>query len=562
MIQHHVALIQCRFGDFVLGSCRIRSIILPPLWLLMVSGGGRRDACCEPPTRITIRRRRDDGHNQAPHRAAMGPAAHSFDFYRAGYPAVRIRYLYPARPPGTGHRDCCPGRALERHLLEGHGGGHVARGQCRPAGHRYPDPGRHADRRVDRQRHGTHADLLRPRTDQPAALPGGGGPAVRRRVRVPRHLLGHRRHGGPGPDGDRGGVRHPGLLDRRRRGLGRLLRRQGVPAVGYHQSGASGHRRESLRSHSQPGPHHPARHADRPVIYLLAGFNLVGDESASLARIASINNGLSEHFMLSWWTVLPVVLVIGMAVMRLPAIPVLFAGVILGGLAAMGFQGAELKHLFAYAFSGYEIATGVAEIDGLLNRGGIQSMTWVITLLLIALSFGGVLESTGSMRAILDAVVKRIRSFGSLQTSAIGSSMVTNVVAGDPYLSIALTGRMFGPAYRGMGYSMLNLSRATEEGGTLVSPLVPWNAGGAVVITSLGLGVYSGNPIDLLYIPLAFACWLSPLIGILYGWTGWFSPLASDQEKEAWAAQGEEVMEFESWGKESARFNSDIYRVN
>jgi len=52
------------------------------------------------------------------------------------------------------------------------------------------------------------------------------------------------------------------------------------------------------------------------------------------------------------------------------------------------------------------------------------------------------------------------------------------------------------------------------------------------------------------------------LIGILYGWTGWFSPLASDQEKEAWAAQGEEVMEFESWGKESARFNSDIYRVN
>lgn len=140
--------------------------------------------------------------------------------------------------------------------------------------------------------------------------------------------------------------------------------------------------------------------------------------------------------------------------------------------------------------------------------------------------------------------------------------MATNVIAGDPYLSIALTGRMFGPAYRGMGYSMLNLSRATEEGGTMVSPLVPWNAGGAVVITSLGLGVYSGNPTDLLYIPLAFACWLSPLIGTLYGWTGWFSPLAGDQEKEAWVTQGEEAMEFESWGKESTRFNSDIYRVN
>ncbi|WP_417421285.1 Na+/H+ antiporter NhaC [Halomonas sp.] len=298
------------------------------------------------------------------------------------------------------------------------------------------------------------------------------------------------------------------------------------------------------------------------IIYLVAGFSLVGEESISLARIASINNGLSENFMLSWWTVLPVVLVIGLAIMRMPAMPVLFTGVVLGGITALLLQGVEVKDIFGYAFSGYEISTGVVEIDGLLNRGGIQSMTWVITLLLIALSFGGILESTGSMRAILNAVVRRIRSFGSLQTSAIGSSMVTNVVAGDPYLSIALTGRMFGPAYRGMGYSMLNLSRATEEGGTLVSPLVPWNAGGAVVITSLGLGVYSGTPVDLLYIPLAFACWLSPLIGILYAWTGWFSPLASDEEKESWEELGEEVMEFDTWGGNSARFNADVYRVN
>lgn len=298
------------------------------------------------------------------------------------------------------------------------------------------------------------------------------------------------------------------------------------------------------------------------IIYLLAGFSLVGDGSDSLQRISAINDGLTDHFMLSWWTVLPVMLVIGLAIRRMPAMPVLFTGVVLGGLTAVLFQGASVKELFGYAFSGYEIATGVAEIDGLLNRGGIQSMTWVITLLLIALSFGGVLESTGAMRAILNAVVSRIKSFGSLQSSAIGSSVVTNVVAGDPYLSIALPGRMFGPAYRGMKRSMLNLSRATEEGGTLVSPLVPWNAGGAVVITSLGLGVYSGNLMDLLYIPLAFACWLSPLIGILYGWTGWFSPMASSAEQMRWEEQGEEQLDFDAWGSDSSRYNHDIYRIN
>lgn len=298
------------------------------------------------------------------------------------------------------------------------------------------------------------------------------------------------------------------------------------------------------------------------IIYTVAGFNLVGDETASFARIADINAGLAESFTLSLWTVLPVVLVIGFAVMRMPAMPVLFTGVVLGGLTAVWFQSVPVKDIFVYAFSGYEIVTGVDEIDGLLNSGGIQSMTWVITLLLIALSFGGILESTGCMRAIIETVVKRARSFGALQTSAIGSSIATNLVAGDPYLSIALTGRMFGPVYRGKKYSMLNLSRATEEGGTLVSPLIPWNAGGAVVVTSLGLGIYDGNVENLLYIPLAFACWLSPLIGILYGWTGWFSPKASEEEQARWVEQGEEIMDVDRTQDEMNRTRSSVYRVN
>lgn len=170
-------------------------------------------------------------------------------------------------------------------------------------------------------------------------------------------------------------------------------------------------------------------------------------------------------------------------------------------------------------------------IDSLLNRGGIQSMTWVITLVMIALGFGGALEHTRCLEVIVDAMLKRTRRFGSLQAAATGTAIATNLVAGDPYLSIALPGRMYSPAYRGKGYSTLNLSRALEEGGTLMSPLVPWNAGGAIVITALGLGVAEGNFQNLLYIPLSFACWMSPVIGIFYGYMGWFSPRASEAEK-------------------------------
>ena len=94
-----------------------------------------------------------------------------------------------------------------------------------------------------------------------------------------------------------------------------------------------------------------------------------------------------------------------------------------------------------------------------------------------------------------------------------------------------------------MGYSTLNLSRAIEEGGTLVSPLIPRNAGGAFVITALGLGITNGNFENLLYIPLAFACWLSPVIGIFYAMTGMFSPRASEDEVRSWSEAQEETLD-------------------
>ncbi|WP_439861243.1 Na+/H+ antiporter NhaC [Pseudomonas sp. MBLB4136] len=277
------------------------------------------------------------------------------------------------------------------------------------------------------------------------------------------------------------------------------------------------------------------------VIYLLAGFHLIGSQDVDASKIDQITNGIAQNFELSWVLLLPAVLVIGLALKKMPALPSLFAGALTGGILAMVYQGASLHEVFSFMQSGYSIDTGIKEIDSLLNRGGIQSMAWVITLVMIALALGGALERTRCLEVIVEAVLKRTRSFGSMQASAIGTSIATNLVAGDPYLSIALPGRMYAPAYRGKGYSTLNLSRAVEEGGTLISPLVPWNAGGAIVIASLGLTVGEGNFENLLYIPLAFACWLSPLIGIAYAYLGWFSPKASALERANWKAQGEAI---------------------
>ncbi|WP_254367982.1 Na+/H+ antiporter NhaC [Paracoccus sp. Z118] len=279
------------------------------------------------------------------------------------------------------------------------------------------------------------------------------------------------------------------------------------------------------------------------VIYAVAGYALVEPGQTSFEQITLITTRLDEEFNLGLIPLIPAFAVLILAVTKKPPLPALFAGVLLGGAVAIFHQGAGLHDVFAYAQSGYEIETGVEAIDSLLNTGGMQSMMWTISLMLIALGFGGALERTGCLEAVILAIVTRVKTFAAVQISAIGTSFTTNLVAGDPYISIALPGRMFSPLYRGMGYSTLNLSRAVEEGGTLMSPLIPWNAGGAFVISALGLGVMDGNLAHLAYIPLSFACWVSPVIGIIYALTGWFSPHASDEERAQWAAEDHDVMD-------------------
>lgn len=277
------------------------------------------------------------------------------------------------------------------------------------------------------------------------------------------------------------------------------------------------------------------------IIYLVAGFQLVGKGVVSFAKIDAITSALDANFNISIWVLAPAILVMALALKKYPPIPSLFAGVVIGAITAMTIQGASLQSIFQYCNNGYSIETGVSQIDSLLNRGGIQSMMWTISLILIALGFGGALERTGCLRTIIGAIQNNVKTFGGTQSAAIGTSFATNLVAGDPYLSIALPGRMFAPLYRGMRYSTLNLARGIEEGGTLMSPLIPWNAGGAFVISALGLELGKGNMENLLYIPLAFACWLSPCIGIFYASTGFFSPKATKKEMRQWKRKDEEI---------------------
>ena len=199
--------------------------------------------------------------------------------------------------------------------------------------------------------------------------------------------------------------------------------------------------------------------------------------------------------------------------MKVPALPGLIAGTAVGGLFAAVFQGAGLGDIINTAHYGFEIESGVEMVDELLNRGGLDSMMWTVSLILLAMTFGGIMERTGMLHSIAAAILKLANNTGSLVTATILTSIAINILAADQYLAIVIPGRMYKDAYDEAGLEPRLLSRTLEDGGTLTSSLIPWNTCGAYMQSVLLVS-------PLAYAPFAFLNLINPIVAIIYGFTG------------------------------------------
>ena len=264
----------------------------------------------------------------------------------------------------------------------------------------------------------------------------------------------------------------------------------------------------------------------------LAGFTLVGLLGAGPSGEVSLGDlpaVLDASFNLGIVTLLPLVVVLGLAVARFHALPVILFGALLGAVLAVLLQpdlvaaygGADeigrglgmLKGAWISLFDGYVADTGNAAIDDLLSRGGMSSVLTTVWLVISALAFGAVLEHAGMLQRIIQGVIRSAKSTGALITAVLGTSIGTNIVTGDQYIAIVLPGRMFRAEFRRRGLKARNLSRAIEDAGTLTSPLIPWNTCGAYMATTLGVAT-------LAYLPWCFLNLVNPFIAALLGFRG------------------------------------------
>ncbi|WP_395343090.1 Na+/H+ antiporter NhaC [Ningiella sp. W23] len=262
------------------------------------------------------------------------------------------------------------------------------------------------------------------------------------------------------------------------------------------------------------------------ILFTILGFQ--EDGAAVSSRISDMQALLVTEFTIAWYTLIPLFVLLFLAVNKMPAFPAVSIGALIGGIWALLFQPSlvssmletefgdtitSLMVVWTALFDGVSFSTPDDNLNSLLSRGGMSSMLNTIWLIICAMSFGAVLEKVGLLTAIVSAALKGATSAGDMVSRTILTCIGTNLVTADQYISIVMPGRMYKEEFEKRNLHQLNLSRSLEDGGTITSPLIPWNTCGAYMHSVLGVHPFS-------YIFYAFFNLLNPILAVIYAYMG------------------------------------------
>ncbi len=244
-------------------------------------------------------------------------------------------------------------------------------------------------------------------------------------------------------------------------------------------------------------------------------------------QIAILRSALANEFNIGIGVLIPLLVMLLLIWRKVPAYPAIMLATV-AGVATAALLQADVVRAFALTknadssvplieglwltlFGGFEGNTSNQELNQLISKGGIASMLNTVWLIISALAFGGVLERPGILKQLLDAVLRAVKSTGDLVLATVTGGVVTNILAADQFLAIALPGRLFSTTYDDFGLSRENLSRTLEDSATMTSALIPWNTCGAYMAATLGVATWE-------YAPYAIFNMACPLLAISFGY--------------------------------------------
>lgn len=230
-------------------------------------------------------------------------------------------------------------------------------------------------------------------------------------------------------------------------------------------------------------------------------------------NITVFQQTLLQTNMIHWYTVIPLLCLFILTIKKIPALITLAISSAVAVILSYFHHSYGISEVLGILFKGFVSTTGVEDVDALLSRGGMEDMMFTVGLVLLALSMGGLLFTLGIVQCLLSQIEALLKKVSSVILASALTAISINILIGEQYLSILLTGQAFKSQYEKVGLANKNLSRVMEDAGTVVNPLVPWSVCGIFIADVLGV-----SPIE--YLPFAFFCLLSPILTVVFGYMG------------------------------------------
>ena len=260
------------------------------------------------------------------------------------------------------------------------------------------------------------------------------------------------------------------------------------------------------------------------TVYFLMGIFSADAQPTTMVMVSQISDTLQQNFQFHWLLLLPPGITLAAAILKKPIIPGMLVSILVAVMLALFFQGTTLTSATAAIVDGFKPDTGNASVDKLLARGGLASMMRVTLITFCAFAFGGIMQKTRCLEVILGKLLTVARTATALIASTVASCLAVAAMTGSSYLSILIPGELFAPAYRKKKLAAKNLSRTTEDSGTVFMPLIPWSAAGVFMAGALDVPVLD-------YAPWAIMCYAGAPIALLYSFTGFaIAPKKNDDE--------------------------------
>ncbi len=248
------------------------------------------------------------------------------------------------------------------------------------------------------------------------------------------------------------------------------------------------------------------------IIFTVLGFSQTAGDYTT-GNISTYVDALNNEFHLGFVTMIPAILIIVLLLCKVNAISALGISSFAAGFVSFFVQHDTLQSIIRTAYNGYSTAIEEPVLQSILNRGGMGSMLQYVAIICFAVGMGGMLEKLGVLDHILNAIVKRINSDGSMILATLITGYVTSLISCSQPMAHVLTGRLMAPIFKERKVAPEILSRCLEDSGTLAGPMIPWHGYGVYMAGTLGVAWAA-------FFPYLFLLYLTPIFSIFYGFTG------------------------------------------